>query len=379
METIRRTAVAVAAAAISEIMPGSELLGGGETSTGFFYQFFYSHPLPPEINKMLEERMRQLIREDRPIREMDMVACSAAELFRKEGHSAAVNTLEDAEPKELVSVLKLGNFYDLQSGPFCPSIREIGAFKITGWKFLGDGEYRIEGCAYRSKEELKLFLRKLSKYEDQNHIARGSQLQYWQNSSDGLLWLPLGLKARREVIKKIVDVLCASSKEVRGTEKAVSRYEMQGSIWQLVERVADPEGDCGLLEEGCQSYVEQTIYCSEQDLKDRLSSLLQLIHKTLIILGFPSSIGLRGRRLGGKGLKLLEQALSAAGLQANFKADERDALRLEWTVEDGLGRHHPVMELRLEPRLAWKASIERILALLLEQTEPKSRTFELEN
>ncbi len=347
---INRTAAAIAAAAIHEVFPGSELFGGGETDTGFFYQFFYSHPLPPEAPKLLEERMRQIIREERPLRETEMVACSAKELFLKADHPAAVDALSEFGPKELVSVIRIGTFFDLAEGPFCPSVRGVGAFRITALKFLGDREIRIEGTAFSTKEELKNFLRLIAKYSKENHLVRGQDLKFWQWQGERLLWLPRGLKVRRNLIlflkKSFVGIeLGSASEEVLNV---YCRKRMPFTAVTVQEKFKDPEEGRGLFEEECQSIFQQIIYCSEKELKDFSISLLQTIDKTLIILGFRASSGLLGPK--------------------------RDEMKGgEWAVEDGLGRSQTAFKLTILKEdgymlLRMKVAVEKILALLLEQT-----------
>src|SRR3989344_2475165 len=197
---IRRTAAVLTAASLYEMLPGLELLGGGETDTGFFYQFFYIHPIVPEIPRMIEERMRQIVREERPLREMVMVACSAKELLLKRGHPAAVDALEELEPKELVSLLRIGDFVDLAEGPFCPSLDEVGAFQILSIQSLGDQEHRVEGCAAASKDVLKALTRKLASYAENNHLVLGQKLGLWKWFGSRILWLEKGPRARQELI-----------------------------------------------------------------------------------------------------------------------------------------------------------------------------------
>ena len=53
---------------------------------GFVYEFQAEFPLPPESERLIEEKMRQIIREQREIRILEMVPFSARELLLKEGH-----------------------------------------------------------------------------------------------------------------------------------------------------------------------------------------------------------------------------------------------------------------------------------------------------
>lgn len=335
---------------------------------------------------MLEERMRQIIREDRPIREMEMVAFSAKELLTKAGHLAAVDALEELEPKELVSLVKVGSFCDVMDGPFCGSLREIGAFQILAIHPFGDCEYRVEGCAFSSKDQLKSFLRKYNRYAEENHLAVGERIGFWQRVGEKLLWKQRGLFAKRALATALRNN-AVNSEEVAYAEEAVLRQAaakraQKGSpysVWTFTEKAMNPEGDGGLFEGLCQSEVQQIIYCEEADLCSSVNCLLQMIGKTLIILGFHTEVRLAGRRRSEKGLRLLEQALIATlladDLKVPFETEEEAASKIQWVVRDRLDRPHVALELKLEEaaeekRLAVlrvKAGVERILSLLLEQ------------
>ncbi|MDE3045214.1 MAG: hypothetical protein KGJ02_01015 [Verrucomicrobiota bacterium] len=337
MTHLRRTAAVLAAASLSDVLPGIELLGGGDTQTGFFYQFFYPHSLVPETPHMIEEQMRQIVREKRPLREMEMVACSARELFLKSGHPAAAEALEDLEPKDLVSVIKIGKFIDLAEGPFCAEVEEVKAFQILAIEPLGDQEYRLEGAAATNKDELKAFLKKRARYVKENHLAKGLKLGLWRILGPRILWLEKGLETRAELLFWLREKLMRGAREVAAADLSLVAQEtflQKKPLWWVLHRVADPEGEAGLMEEVCQSYLEQLVF------PENLNSLLQTIEETLMILGFHA-----------------------------FLCSEEQKDVKEWSVEDGLGRSHGVIALTSSGDL-WRMSIgvERILALLLERT-----------
>jgi hypothetical protein len=343
MKSLCRSAAAFLGAALFDTLPQAELFGGGETDTGFYYQFFSDKAPIPETVRMLEERMRFFLKEGRPIREVEMVACSAREMFLKRGHMGAAASLEESPPKELVSIVKIGEFYDLAEGPFGPLTKD--GFQILSMESMGDGEYRVEGCAAASKEELKAFLRKKAEYERSNHFTVGNETGLWKASSKGIVWRAAGLEAKRALLHRLQKEFCVGEEVAAPSPELLEELIIaQGvnAFWLYRDRVHSPEGNGGLFEECCQSHLEQIIYCTESQFADVENSLLQRIDKTLIILGFP------------KGEKGSRRAL------------------LEWIVQDGLGRSHSVIALRVEKNekkivLRTTLGIERIFALLLER------------
>ncbi len=355
------------------MVPGSDLLGGGETDTGFFYQFFFLDALSTDIGKMLEERMRQIVREDRPIRQMEMVAFSAKEMFRKAHHAAACDVLDELNPKEIVSIVRIGQFADLAEGPFCHSVRHAQAFQVTSFKSLGDGEYRVEGCVAQDKDELKAFLRKMRRYEEENHFVVGSNKKFWEISSERILWLPRGLKMREQLSAFFKQKIGSGSIEVQGKETLVEQYgrkiaSQKGccALWLAGPRGQDPEGMGALFEETCQTWLQEKIYCNEKEMRKSLFSLLQSIQKTLIILGFHPQVCLQACRVGEKRVKTLEQGLLELGVNVRLEPSEVNCAKALWLVQDGLGRPRIVVELEVGDGLNMKLGLERIIALLLE-------------
>jgi len=368
-----RTAAALAAVAITEAFPGSEFIEGGETSRGFYCQFVAPFLLPPVALDLLEERMRQIVRENRPIRDVEMVSQCAKELFKKSGQKAAVAAMNECGPKDLVPLVQIGEFYEIMAGPFCPSIRDVGAFKVVHLNFLGEKEYRIEGCAFATKAELKEYVRKLSKYEYGNHLIVGQRLGLWEQS-DGLLWKGRGLAAKRGLVSFFRKSLVGEELATNNLN-CLKKYAMKRVApgvpffaWIFIEKSTDSEGEEGLFNEGCQSLVEQKIYCCQGEMQSLLISLLQTIDKTLIILGFHTSFRLAGRKKGEKTLKILEAAF---GKELSIELDGLPGARAQWIVLDGLGREQIAAEIELieETTVQVKVGIEKILALLLEQTD----------
>jgi hypothetical protein len=370
-----RTGAALAAAAINEAFPGSEFLGGEATARGFVCQFYYSFSLPPEALPMLEERMRQIVRENRPIQEMEMVSYCAKELFLKLGKKLAVDALKDCPPKDLVSILQIGDFHELMDGPFCSSIRDVGAFKITSLKFLGEGLYLVEGCAFATKIELKEYVRKLSAYTEGNHLTIAERFGLLLSSKEGLLWKEKGLKARQNLVSFFQKLLLGEELSYANPESlkkyAASKMAPLAPFicWTFDVKTVDPEGREGFFEEECQSLVQQIIYCIPDELKSHLISLLQTIDKTLIILGFHAYIQLSSRKRNEKALAVLG---SAFGEGLPILIDGIPGARAQWIVLDGLGREQIALEVDLQADLSsirLKVGIEKILALLLEKKD----------
>lgn len=314
---MRRTAAEIAAAAVYEIYPDVELWGGGETSTGFHYDFYFPHPVHAHL---IEERMRQIVRERRPIRTLEMVSFSAKELLKKEGHAARAEELEEG----LVEMIQIGAFHDLSPGPHLKNTAELAAFKIAV-ETLPDRGLRINGWCHNSKDELKKFLKKLERYTE--HPRLGEKMGLWK----GEIWLPRGLERRQLLIDSLKQHWFEGALEVAGPLEGdrTARHRTLGKP-KVAEVWTHPEAGM------------QVSFFGRPE--SEMISSLQSIGKTLTILGFDHSTVPSG--VGG----------------------------VDFLIEDELGRKWPVVQLKRVSRegslavdFYFAAAVERILALLLEQ------------
>ena len=318
--------------------------------------------------------MRQIAKENRPIRHMEMIAYSAKEMFQKAHHKPACDLLEEFEPKELVSVVRIGTFVDLAEGPFCEELKGAFAFQIVKLQHFGDGEIRVEGVVAADKETLKVFLKKLRRYDEENHLRLGKKRRFWELLEGNLLWLEKGMEIREKLLAFLKHHAPFSPMAIEGCSNALELYgkslKMQTtrtvSTWAVVKRGEGFEGNAGLFEEVAQTVVEQKIYCSDEEKRLVTLSLLQSIHKTLIILGFHPLLCLAAARGGAKRLNWLEPELKKLVGSFRFEPKEIGETELRWIVADGLGVERIAAQIEVGEILKCKLGVERILALLLE-------------
>ncbi len=316
--TLKRTAAEIAAAAVFELFPDVELWGGGETPTGFSYDLYFPHPINPETVSMIEERMRQIVREKRAIRTLNMVAFSAKEFLKKKGHFARTEDLGDDEEVELI---QMGDFVDLSPGPHLKNSAEAAAFKITSIDALPDQGVRIVGCVHTSKDALKYFLKKLAQYKSPEKM--GEERGYWLQSPFGLVWKKSGLVVREKLIEVLKSHLFEGAVEV---SSPLGSDLDEVHAWLKMGRVAE-------VKEG---QIQINSYGSKGELQEKMISSLHSVAKTLTILGFTASMPPLGRVA-------------------------------EFWVEDGIERQWPIVQVKKdETRVAILVDVERIFALLLE-------------
>lgn len=316
---LRRTAAEITAAAVYELYPDVHLLGGGETDTGFFYDFYFPHPIHTHL---IEEKMKGIVREKRPIRTLEMVAFSAAELLKSQGH---LSRLDDLDQDGLVELIQIGHFHDLSPGPHLKNTAELAAFKIVAESLPENGMRVVGWCEY-SKQELKKFLKVVDEYNDPSQL--GERMGFWK----GPIWLPPGLKMRQELIQFLKKMWFAHGVEISGPESE-NRVELHRSLGApKVAEIWTPEAQ--------ETHLQVSFFGASEG---EFISSLQLIGKTLTILGFDHSIVPIGRET-------------------------------DYLVVDGLGRSHPLVHVK---RVSKKGSsvvdfcittvVEKILFQMLEK------------
>lgn len=312
LKVLRRTAAAIAAAAVYETYPDIQLLGGGETSTGFSYDFYFPHPIHPHI---IEEKMRQIVRERRPIRTLEMVPFSASELLKAKGQHVRAEEVGEG----LVEVIQIGSFHDLSVGPHLKNSFDLAAFKIA-LEPLPEKGMRIKGWCHFSKEALKKFLKQLENYVEPSQL--GKSLGYW----DGDIWLKRGIEAREKLIKFLKKQFFQEAFEISaplGRDPFLTHSQL---------------GKAKLAEIAILSHSQTQVRVSFFHLSDEeIISSLRLIGKSLTILGFNHSI-------------------PDMGATADF------------AVEDGLGRSQTLIHVEKRGNdLQMTAYVEQILEQMIEK------------
>lgn len=264
--TYRRTAAEIAAAAVYELYPEVELLGGGETSTGFTYDFFFPHPIHAHV---IEEKMRAIVQERRPIKTLEMVPLSAREYLKSK---SLFTRAEEIDDEGLVELIQIGDFIDLCVGPHLKNTFDLAAFKIEA-EDLGERRLRIKGWCHRSKKELKQFLKILSQYESPE--KKGENLKLWKKE----IWFEKGLKEREHLIEFLKKEWFQDAFIISGLKEA-DRFSLHKGLKHA--KVAE------ICHIGPWETLIQISFFGRTS--EDWNSCLQMIGKTLTILGFEHSI-----------------------------------------------------------------------------------------
>ncbi len=192
LELIRHDAAHVMAQAVQELYPGTQVTIGPAIEDGFYYDFARDEPFTPDDLKKIEERMREIVDRDLPIKREVWDREEAKRVFADLGEHYKVEIIDAIPEDEPITVYRQGDWFDVCRGPHLPSTGKLPkAFKLTklaGAYWRGDSNnemlQRIYGTAWRNKKELKAYLHRLEEAEKRDHRRIGKQLDLFHTQEE---------------------------------------------------------------------------------------------------------------------------------------------------------------------------------------------------
>jgi threonyl-tRNA synthetase len=182
IDILRHSTAHVMAQAVKDLFPTAKITIGPSIETGFYYDFDYDPGFAEEDLPRIEERMKEIVAKDLPIRRRVLKRDEAIELFRSEGEEFKVEILNDIADDE-VSLYTQNGYTDLCRGPHLASTGRLGAFKLlslAGAYWRGDEHNkmltRIYGTAFPSEEGLQGHLTFLEEVKKRDHRRLGREL-----------------------------------------------------------------------------------------------------------------------------------------------------------------------------------------------------------
>ncbi len=203
IQTIRHSLSHIMAQAVRELYPNVKFAIGPAIENGFYYDFDIEKSILPEELEKIEQRMRELIKQDVDFVHSTMTKSEAKKFFADQPYKLElIEGIED----DSVSIYQSGEFIDLCAGPHVENSRELRSvsFKlmsIAGAYWRGDSKnkmlQRIYAVAFPTKEELKAYLFQIEEAKRRDHRKLGEALDlfFLDDTAPGMpYWLPHGLK-----------------------------------------------------------------------------------------------------------------------------------------------------------------------------------------
>ncbi len=245
LELIRHTAAHVMAEAVQSVfnkdMKPNERIKvtiGPVIENGFYYDFDYSRGFVPEDLEKIEDKMRQIIDEDKPLIRKKVSREEAIRIFENDGETYKVEIINELPYNEQITIYQQGDWYDLCRGPHVPSTGYVKAFKllsIAGAYWRGDEKnpmlQRIYGTAFSNKRDLDEYLAKIEEAKKRDHRRLGRELDLFSIQDEigpGLvLWHPKGARIRR-----VIEDFWRSQHERRGYDILFTPHVAKLDLWK---------------------------------------------------------------------------------------------------------------------------------------------------
>ncbi len=213
---IRHSLAHILAQSVLSIRPNAKLGFGPPTETGFYYDFDLDEALTPEDLKILEKKMKFIIKANQKFEREDLPFEALVARLEKEDQSYKVEYVRDLKEKgeTSFSLYNNGPFGDMCEGPHVEATREIpldsfSLDSLAGAYWRGSEEnnmlQRVYGLAFETGEELRDFIKNRKLAMERDHRKLNAQQHYFVIDEDvgkGLpLWLPNGTVLRDELEK----------------------------------------------------------------------------------------------------------------------------------------------------------------------------------
>ena len=205
LEIMRHTLTAqVLARAVKNLYPESKLAIGPTIADGFYYDFDFKKAISPDDLTSIENEMRKIISNGSLITKTLHSKAEAIGIFKAEGETYKESIIEESEQSDDFQLYSQDNndFVDLCRGPHLPSLKHIGAFKLTKlagayWKGNSNNKMltRIYGTAWKNEKELNAYLLRIEEAEKRDHrkIGKEMNLFHFQEEAPGMVfWHPNG-------------------------------------------------------------------------------------------------------------------------------------------------------------------------------------------
>ena len=204
LELLRHDAAHVMAQAVQELYPGTQITFGPSIENGFYYDFVREEPFTPEDFERIEQRMKEIVDRDLPIRREVWSREDAIRHFQDKGEKYKAEHVETLPRDVEISVYKQGDTWlDLCTGPHLESTGKLGkafkVMKVAGAYWRGDARnqmlQRIYGTAWFDQKQLQAYLTQLEEAEKRDHRRLGKEMDLFHIQEEGpgmVFWHPKG-------------------------------------------------------------------------------------------------------------------------------------------------------------------------------------------
>ncbi len=238
LSTLRHSTAHVMAEAVLEMFPEAQIAIGPSIENGFYYDFELPRALTEEDLAEISERMKKIMKSDKPFVRKEVTREEARELFKNQKYKLE---LLDAIPEgETVTVYNQGLFTDLCRGPHVESTKDLApdGFKLLNiagayWRGSEKNQMltRIYGTAWKNGKDLRSYLDHLADIEKRDHGKLGKELDLFslhEEAGPGLVyWHPKGAR-----IRSVIEDFWRAEHRKNGYEIVYTPHVGKSWLWE---------------------------------------------------------------------------------------------------------------------------------------------------
>ena len=215
LELARHDFAHVLAEAVQALWPGTQITFGPATDDGFYYDVMAPEgrePFSMDDLPAIEEKMREIIRADKPLRREVWTRQALIDKWSGEGERFRAEWAQELPEGEELTVYWSGDdWLDMCRGPHLPSTGKLdpAAFKlmrVAGAYWRGDQKNaqltRIYGTGWLNKKQLDAHLHRLEEAAKRDHRKLGQEMDLFhlqQEAHGSVFWHPKGYRIWREL------------------------------------------------------------------------------------------------------------------------------------------------------------------------------------
>ena len=226
MYILRHSCAHLLAQAVTQLYPDAKPTIGPPIEHGFYYDFFMQ-PVGDEELKKIENKMKDIMKENLPIIREEHSNDSLRKLFGE--NKFKMEIMDDKIGQEVGSTAyRQGEFVDLCRGPHVEFTSQIRWFKLTSssqayWRADSKRESltRIYGMCYATKDGLKNREKQIQEAAKRDHKKIGREMELYmidEMIGKGLpVWLPNG-----EILKSSIEEFALKTEEEYGYQRVTT-------------------------------------------------------------------------------------------------------------------------------------------------------------
>lgn len=248
LELARHDFAHILAEAVQALFPGTQITFGPATDDGFYYDVMAPAsraPFSMEDLPAIEEKMREIIRADKPLRREVWSRQALIDRWTAEGESFKAEWAKELPEGEELTVYWSGDdWLDMCRGPHLASTGKLDpqAFKlmrVAGAYWRGDQKNaqltRIYGTGWLNKKQLDAHLHRLEEAAKRDHRKLGAEMDLFhlqQEAHGSVFWHPKGYMVWRQLeayMRRAIDA--AGYREVKTPQVMDARQWEQSGHW----------------------------------------------------------------------------------------------------------------------------------------------------